>query len=106
VSNPPAALLNGRPSSQGWQLALRSQLELARQTLPMPGEAYLEDSKVGALGRFSKRLLARLFRFYIFHQNKLNAHLQARVAELAEDVHRLNEALAELRAHALHPEKH
>jgi hypothetical protein len=74
--------------------------------LPLPGEAYVEDSKVGTLGRLSKRLLARLFRFYIFHQNKLNVHLQGRVMELTEDVHRLNEALAELRARLLHPDKH
>ncbi|WP_058866441.1 glycosyltransferase [Chloracidobacterium thermophilum] len=102
----PVAIQNGYQGGQGWQLALRSQPELVRQMLPLPGEAYVEDSKVGTLGRLSKRLLARLFRFYIFHQNKLNVHLQGRVAELTEDVHRLNEALAELRARLLHPDKH
>ncbi|OYT72281.1 MAG: hypothetical protein CFK52_05525 [Chloracidobacterium sp. CP2_5A] len=95
-----AASRNGH-HPQGWRLALRSQLEVARQSPPLPGEAYMDDSQAGAFGRISKRFLARLFRFYIFHQNNLNQHLQGRVAELTEDVHRLNEALAELRAHWL-----
>ncbi|MGQ9896255.1 MAG: glycosyltransferase [Acidobacteriota bacterium] len=105
ASDLPPAIQNSHPGGAGWQLTLRSKPELARQMLPLPGEAYVEESKIGAIGRFSKRLLARLFQFYIFHQNKLNHHLQGRIAELTEDVHRLNEALAEVRAKVFHPEK-
>lgn len=100
----PTALHNGH-APHGWRLALRSSAELVRQAPPAPGEAYLDDSRLGAFGRFSKRFLARLFRFYIFHQNNLNQHLQSRVAELTEDVHRLNEALAEVRAQLLSDQK-
>ncbi len=103
VPTPPQ---NGHPAAQSWRLALCSSLEQARHLPPLPGEAYMDDSQVGALGRFSKRFLARLFRFYIFHQNNLNQRFHGRLAELTEDVHRLNEALAELRARLLAGKDH